>query len=342
MLRVAGVVAVGVLFSAGCGERLLTPDVVREHLAAPKGTVGADTVGRSTRDFFAGQRTDGALNMGLLSKGLGGENATSSAWAGGNRAFNQLASMDDGDISAADVACAAGLALAISSYDECEYGNNCEAKLELDSCVLRIGEGADDYATGKITFLLKNTATDTVVRQELRLEFSDFESSDSETTTQYLDGIVAVETTEENVDGVSTQSVIVTGDVVDQTRLIERGFLSDGVQESTRASGAVRFGASQAETEESVSVEVLGFVDDSDDTRDESVVLTFNARERDIADKTLTEAALTVTGSNGSFQCTWSSAEEELADGEERVSGAGSCVDENGETFNFSAESSAR
>jgi hypothetical protein len=344
MIRLSPTIAIPLFIvgSVGCGDNLLTPDRVREHLAAPKGAVAADSVGRSTRDFFAGQRADGARVQGLLAKTLGGDNATQGALASGNRALGALAAMDDGDISAGDVLCASNLALSISQFDECGQGDNCEARLELDACVLRIGEGADPYAVGKIIFTLKNTSSEGLERQELRLTFEDFETSDSETTTQYFDGILAIETTLETAADTSRESVIITGDLNDQIRLIERGFLDNAVQSSTRATGAVRFSASDTATEDAVRIEVLGFVDDSDDARDESVVLTFNASERSVANTSLVEADLTVTGSNGSFQCTWSSAEEQLTDGEGRVQAAGNCVDENGETFSFTADTTSR
>ena len=59
-------------------------------------------------------------------------------------------------------------------------------------------------------------------------------------------------------------------------------------------------------------------------------------------DKTLAEATLSVRGSNGDFTCTWSGAAEERTDESATVTSAGSCTDENGDTFDFSGTATAR
>lgn len=338
------------LLGSACSD-LLTPEKVREHLANPAAAVDDATMGRTARDFFAAQRASSAQSLAFLARDDGGATSNlAGAWLtgatalGAGRTMSFSASDDIGDVF-----CGANLAAAIIRFDGCEVGDNCEADLEVDSCVLRIGDGADENARGKIVFKLKNTADAELQRTELRLTFEDFEVSGDDDTADYFDGLLALETTEfldRDEDAADRVELILAADLTQQTRRIERfPVFDDGMITSTRATAGLRFTAVDGDSEDSVAVEMLAFVDEDDNTRDQSVVLRFGASSNEVSpDRTLAEATLEVEGSNGSFSCTWSAASEEL--GEDGAPGsvesAGSCVDDEGKTFDFEASSTSR
>lgn len=333
---------------SGCSD-LLTPDKVRDHLADPRAAVDDDTMGRTARDFFAAQRASSAQSLAFLARD--DSDATSNlaaAWVAGDEAWRRSMSFAAGD-DIGDVLCAANLAAAIIIFNGCETGDNCEANLEVDSCVLRIGDGADENARGKIVFKLKNTTDDELQRTELRLTFEDFEVSGDDDTADYLDGLLALETTEfldRDAGAADRVEVILAADLTQQSRRLERfPIFDDGKITSTRTTAGLRFIANDGDTEDSVGVELLAFVDEDDNARDQSVVLRFGASEKEVsADRTLADATLEVEGSNGAFACTWTAASEDLSEDGDRgsVESAGNCVDDDGETFSFEASSTSR
>jgi hypothetical protein len=248
------------------------------------------------------------------------------------------AALDEGAAeSASDVFCAASLVANISEFEQCERGMDCEVDLTIDSCVLRIGEDGDPRARGKIYFKLKNTVDEGFERTELRITFDDFQStrSDEEQTIERLAGVIALETSVEEGADESSAELIFSADVDISVRQTNVDFLADPVLERTRATAAVRFTGQESADAASGRLEILAFVDEDDDARDESVALILDASSHRVDDVTLSEATLEVRGSNGSFTCTFSSAEEDLGADGERVSAQGSCTDEDGDTFSF-------
>jgi hypothetical protein len=343
------VAVVAASLATGCSD-LLTPEKVRDHLENPRASVDDDTMGRTARDFFSAQRASSAQSLAFLARD--DSDATSNlaaAWVAGDQAWRRSMNFAAGD-DVGDVLCAANLAAAIIIFNGCEEGDNCEASLEVDSCVLRIGDGADENARGKIVFKLKNETNADFQRTELRLTFEDFEvtGSDDE-TADYFDGLLALETTEflDRDEGAADRvEVILAADITQQTRRLERfPIFDDGKITSTRATAGLRFIATDGDTEDSFEVELLAFVDEDDNARDESVVLRFGANSKEVSpDLTLAEATLEVEGTNGSFSCTWSAAEENLSDDGDKgtVKSEGNCVDEDGDEFEFKAESTCR
>lgn len=329
------------VIGTGCSD-LLTPEKVREHLDNPTAAASASTLPRSTRDYFAAQRVSGAQSFAFLAKGLAGGSEDDAAISGAlATADNALSKAGIGD-----VVCAGGFIADAATFDGCEVGNDCDAELVLDSCIMRAG--GDDHATGKIVFRLKNESSDTLGeafhRSELRLTFEDFEVTDGD-EVDYFDGLLAIETTA-HLDGDDAEGnveVIISADLIEQRRRIERGWFDDGMIESHRATAGIRFTATADEETASFDVELLAFIDENDDTRDESLVLVFGADAREVSpDQTIAEATLSVRGSNGDFTCTWGGASETADDDVITVQSEGSCVDENGETFEFSGTASGR
>lgn len=318
----------------------LTPDEVRQHLESPRGSVAQDTVGRATDDFFGAQYASGAENVASFIKGNESSGDGAAAWAANviasgdmEKAVSMGAVEDIGDLF-----CAAGLVASIASFDSCDAGD-CEAELVIDSCVLRIGENGDELARGKIKFRVKTREESDLLRSELRIEFEDFESTiDTEDgITQYFAGIIALETTSTS----TRDEVIFSCDLNQETRSSDRGLFTDYVISGQRLTVAMRFVAETSETAASGTLEILAFLDDTDDTRDESVVLSLAAESRHIdEDTTLAGATLSVRGSNGAFTCTWNAASETVDEDTRTYQANGVCIDEQtGDEFTWESES---
>jgi hypothetical protein len=324
--------------ATGCGPGYLTPDLVREHLENPKGMVDKNTVGRVAPDFFGAKEASLAEQGAFFTKSSQSGEGSGSNIAMGivqNGTFSEaLATGVIEDVG--DVFCAASLIAAIASFDDCDRGENCEAELEIDSCVLRIGDEGDERARGKLKFFIKNTTSGEFDRGELRIEFEDWETTRNEEMLNHLEGILAIETTEYNSE--EREEVIMSSDLLSQILRIERGFFDDGVEWASRLTAALRFSEITEGSTTTGKLEVLAFVDETDDTRDESVAIVFESQSHQLSDTaSLTEATLEVVGSNGSFSCVFNEAEEERADGVTVYTSSGDCVDEDGETFSFSA-----
>jgi len=346
-MRIDFLALTAALLACGCSD-LLTPEKVREHLENPTAAVDDGTMGQTARDFFAAQRVSAARDLAFFTKGNSGETSNlAAAWAAGDDSMRRGISFAGGT-DANDIWCAGGLAASLVAFDSCEQGDDCEAEITIDSCLLRIGDG-DENAKGRIVFKLKNSVDGDIERTELRLTFEDFEVSGADDTTDYFDGLLAVETSEhtDRDEGAADRvEVVLAADLTQQSRRVERfPIFDDGKISSTRATAGLRFTANDDDTEQNVAVELLAFVDEDDNARDESVVLRFAASSQEVSpDQTLAEATLDVSGSNGTFSCTWSAASEALSDEGDggTVESAGSCVDEDGEVFDWSATARAR
>lgn len=326
----------------GCSD-LLTPERVREHLDNPTAAASAKTLPRSSRDYFAAQRVSAAQSFAFFAKGLATGNGADDAAISGafSTAENTLSKAGLGD-----VICAGGFIADAATFDGCELGGDCDAELVLDSCIMRAS--GDDHATGKLVFRLKSESSESLGeafhRSELRLTFEDFEVTDGN-EVDYFDGILAIETTA-HLDSEADEGnieVVIAADVTQQRRRIERGWFDDGLMESHRATAGVRFTAAADDDSASVDVELLAFIDEDDNTREESLALVFGADAQEVSpDKVLAEATLSVRGSNGDFTCTWGGASEATAQGVVTVQSDGSCIDDDGETFEFSGTATGR
>ena len=334
-------VALGAVLLTGCGPGYLTPEQAREHLENPKGQVTRDTIGRATDDFFLAQRGSAAESTASFIKANESSGDGAAAWASGVVAQGSMeqavalgAAEDIGDIF-----CAASLVASIANFDACsESADSCEAELVIDSCILRIGDGGDRQARGKIKYTIKTRSEADFERSELRITFDNFQYTDDEGANilAYFAGILAIETTEWS-DG--RDEVIFSCDLDEQRRGPERGLFNDDIVERTRVTVAMRFLHEESATSETGSLQILAFVDESEDARDESVVISFQAESREIDDSTtLAGATLSVRGSNGSFECVWGAASEDI-EGERRTyQSEGRCIDsDSGEEFNWSS-----
>ena len=324
--------------SVGCGSGYLTPDQVREHLDNPSGSVTGDTMPHAGDDFFKAKRADSFNGSATLIKQ---DSEGTSRDAQGIVDFGMERSVLVTQMaSPGDVLCAAGLLTNLSKFDECEDEDNCEITLTIDSCVMRVA--GDDEARGKLFFHLKNESRENYYHSQLDIEFEAFEfTTEVNDRAQFIEGILAIDVTEETTGDTDTAEVILSADVNAEIRGFERGLFNDDIYERARTTVALRFKTVESPEVDTASLEILAFVDETDDTRDESVVLSFEAESRRIsADKELAGATLSVRGSNGSFDCTWSEATESHTVGTSTYTSAGECVDENGEvtTWDSTAE----
>ncbi len=325
-LCILGIGVFGTL-AAGCDQRL-TPEKVRDLLDHPKGKVSKDTMAKVTRDLFQADRATSFEGLADLLK------ANQSSSSGSNAVPGLSAGVLE---DTADVFCVGGLVTEIATFDGCEVGDDCHADLTLDSCLLRVGDpGSDEDARGKIHFKLDNTTGSDADTSDLALQFDGWQSSHDDTKLDALDGLITLETVQKHDDS-HTELVFasdVDAKVVDKTH----GFFEDGVDEHTHVEAGLRFVADSTDTSGSGSLEILTFVDD-DGGHQDSVSIKLAAEGHQVDAQTATaSASLQVVGANGTFECTWSAADEEGTPDGEKVSSQGQCTDEDGNTFDFSGE----
>ncbi len=326
LLATAALLAAG----AGCGQRL-TPERVRELLDAPTGDVGPDTMGRVTRDLFGADRATGAESLAQLVKANQGD--------GGSNAMRPIPGVQAGVIEdAGDIFCVGGLVAGLATFDGCELGEECDAEVTIDSCLLRVGEGDED-ARGKIKFRLKNVIEAELEKSTMSIEFQDWQASHDDTTLDAFAGQIALESSRALDD--TSIDLIFASDFDQRLVRKERGWFDDGIEQETENVVGLRFQASETETTAQGQLDVLAFVD-VNGTREDSVTIRMAAEGHRVdADNATASASLEIIGANGSFACSWSGAEESVDRDGVRVTSAGSCVDEDGETFEFSGEATS-
>lgn len=321
---------VAVVVSAGCAERL-TPARVRELLDEPKGRVSNESMAFITRDLFAAERGTSLESFAgdIRSSGVGSETANAAALSSG--VFDGIG----------DVFCVGGLVAAAGSFDACALGDTCDAELTVDSCLLRVGDpGPDEDARGKLKFRLANTVDADFERSELGIEFEGWESSRDEGMLSAIAGRLAVETARSRDD--SHMEFTFASDIDMDIKRKERGFFDDGVEDRVRLGVGARFVAESDDNSARGTLEVLASAS-ADGDREESVTIRLEAEGRRVdAASATASASLAVVGENGTFTCSWSSTEERGTRDGLTVTSAGSCVDEDGETFAFEGTATGR
>ncbi|MBI1948909.1 MAG: hypothetical protein HYS27_24695 [Deltaproteobacteria bacterium] len=327
LLTIAAALAAG----AGCGQRL-TPERVRELLDAPTGDVGPDTMGRVTRDLFGADRATGAESLAQLIK-------TNQSDSGGN-AVRPVPGVQAGVLEdAGDVFCVGGLVAGLATFDGCELGEECDADVTIDSCLMRVGDEGDEDARGKIKFRLKNVIDAEVERSTLSIEFQDWMASHDDTTLDSFVGQIALESSRAVDD--SSIDLIFASDFDQRLVRKERGLFDDGIEQETENVVGLRFQASETEDSAQGQLDLLAFVDENG-VREDSVTVRMAAEGHRVdADNATASASLEIIGANGTFACNWSGAEESVDRDGVKVTSAGSCVDEDGETFEFSGEATS-
>jgi hypothetical protein len=324
-----------VLFAgAGCNQRL-TPPLVRELLDEPKGRIAPDTMAQVTRDLFLADRATAIESLAQLVKR---DNSSGS----GDGSANAVPGLALGILeTTGDVFCVGGLVASAAAFDACDLGQECDAELTIDSCILRVGDdGVDEDARGKLKFKLKNRIEGGFDRSELGIAFEGWESTRDDAHLDAIAGELALETSRAHDD--SHIELVFASDIDMNIKRKQRGFLDDGIEERARLAAGVRFIADRSASDASGSLEVLAFAD-LDGGRDESVVIRLAAEGHRLdAGGATASASLEVIGENGTFSCTWSGARSDGTRDGVTVKSEGECVDEDGETFSFRGEATGR
>ncbi len=308
--------------SVGCDNRL-TPDRVRELLDEPQGEVTPTSMTRVSRDLFRGSGAAAGEGFAQLFK-IG-----QSDGGGPSNALPVSAGVME-DVG--DAFCVGSLVLDIAAFDDCDLGADCKEELVLDSCLLRVGEG-DEAARGKFIFKIDSSVTDDVSTSALGIEMDGWESSRDEATLDTFAGRIDLETIADGND--NSLEVVFASDFETSIKRKERGFFDDGIEERVQMSAGMRFTAQSDADSARGTLEVLTFVDEGGD-QTQSVAVSFEAEGHQFsAEEATASASLSVTGSNGSFVCTWSAASRAADRDGLSVESAGECVDEDGDTFSF-------
>jgi hypothetical protein len=319
---VLALLSVSALIAAtGCDNRL-TPDSVREYLDNPQGEVTPDSMVRATRDLFKSSGAAAAEGFAQVFKSN----------QGGGGASNALPVSTGVLEDVGDVFCVGGLVVDIAAFDDCDLESECHEELVLDSCLMRIGEG-DEAARGRFIFKINNTVDGNDAISRLTIEMDGWENSRDEATLSTLSGRIDMETVASTTGNRS--EFVFASDFESGVKRKERGFFDDGIEERVKMVAGMRLTTDSSDDSARGTLEVLAFVDE-DGARTQSVAVSFEAEgHRFSAEQVTANASLSVTGSNGSFVCTWSGVRQSADRDGLTVQSTGQCVDENGETFSF-------
>lgn len=317
-----------------CGNGYLTPDEVREHLDNPTGAVEAGTLGNVADDYFDAQIGMNAQDLAFFVKSDqgGGSRGRAERMAGllRNSPLNQTLPK----ATAGDIFCATTLVAQIATFDTCEDEGDCEADLSIDACVLRMGEGGDENASGKLHFYVSEQSNEELDRGTLEIEFDKWEYTvQSPSIIDHTDGLLAFEYSDYKTEG--RAETILSVDLLHKQFDQDAGFFRSGDLFEHRSTAALRAGFEETEDGEKATLEILAFTDED---RTESLNLQFDYEATWVSDTHSTfEASMTVLGSNGSFVCTWSS---DVTEGAETFSYSsnGTCVDQDGESFDWTGD----
>lgn len=308
--------------ATGCSQRL-TPETVRELLDDPQGEVTPGSMTKVTRDLFRSSGATAAEEFAQVFKfGQGDSGGTNNALPISTGVIEDVG----------DVFCIGGLVTDLAAFDNCDPGGDCKEELILDSCLLRVGEGDSD-ARGRFIFKIDNTVTDAADVSKLGIEMDGWQNSRDDATLSTLAGRVDLETIIAHDD--NSLEVVFASDFDAAVKRKERGLFDDGIEEEVNMSAGLRFKAESSDDSASGSLEVLTFVDEGGG-RSESVAVSFAAEgHRFSAEEAVASASLDVSGTNGTFSCTWSGSSQEAGREGLTVQSAGECIDEDGETFTF-------
>lgn len=314
-----------------CGPGYLTPEEVRDYIANPTGTVDESSMGLVADDYFAAQQGMGAgmLGFGVQSDQRGSDGGGITA---GTALGMGLPTVQKG--TAGDVFCVTNLVAQLATYDACSRGDSCDVDLTIDSCLFRVGDEGDELADGKLHFSLTEDTNADFDRGTLLLEFEGWEYTLEDGLVDRTDGILGFEYTDYKTRSLSETilSVDIERAHIDpaQDTLFNNGHVWD-----QRASAAVMASFEELEDGETASLDILAFTGSESEELDEWVVMGFDYESTWASDTSATfDATMTVTGSNGSFECVWSAQADQDA-GTSTYTSEGVCTDEDGDTVEW-------
>ncbi len=322
----------------GCKGEYLTPEEVRAQLENPSGSVDDGSMVAIADDWFnAGDAFDAEDMAGALKSSQSRRRRTGTPLdiLVAPEVLDQALSYGAAS-TVYDIFCVTDLITDIQEFDECDSGETCEVELTIDSCILRLGDEGDDNAKGSIIFTLSETTTDEYERGELSIEFDGWQYTEGD-RVEYTDGILALEITEwltEDREEI-IYSVDLTQKLIDPE---EDGVFSDGAFWEARSRAAMRLTTLVTGATDSVTLEILCFVDiDNDGSQEDTLVITLDYTHTQVSSEVdSVSATLQVRGTNGSFTCSWHGAVAERDEDTTGYHSEGSCVDdETGESFSW-------
>ncbi|GEM_PF-856868 len=324
---------------SGCNRtETLTPEEVRAQLDDPSGTVDDGSMVAIADDWFSAGEAFEAEDMASVLKTSQSRRARTGTPLDvllAPEVLDHVLSYGVGS-TVVDIFCVTDLITDINEFDDCETGDTCEVELTIDSCILRLGDDGDDNADGKIVFTLSETTTPEYDRGELSIEFEAWQYTDGD-RVDYTDGLIALELTEwktEDRDEI-IYSVDLTRKHIDPD---EDGVFTDGSFWENRARAAMRLTTLDTGPTQTVTLEILSFVDlGNDGTHEDTLVITLDYTETQVStDVEAASLTLQVRGSNGSFTCSWHGAVAEQTEDTTGYHSEGTCVDDDtGETFSW-------
>jgi hypothetical protein len=325
--------------TVGCNKsETLTPEQVRAQLDDPTGSVDDGSMIAIADDWFgAGSALEAEDMAGVLKTSQSRRRRTGTPLDVilAPEVLDHALSFGVGS-TIVDIFCVTSLIADIQEFDDCETGDTCEVEFTIDSCILRIGENGDPEAAGSITFTLSETSTAEYDRGELSIEFDGWQFTDGN-VVDYTDGLLALEVTEWKTE--DRDEIIYSVDLIQKhIDPDEDGLFSDGATWENRARAAMRLTTLTEGATDSVTLEILCFVDlGNDGTQEDTLVITLDYTQTQVStDVTSATLTLQVRGTNGSFTCSWQGAIDEQGEDTTGYHSEGTCVDdETGETFNW-------
>ncbi len=325
-----------------CNNGPMDAEDVRAELDNPTARLDASTLPDVTDDFFLNDEAfDRETNaFSFLGSAESGARLGPEGMAERVRGFANASDLQDIAAPAlGDVFCATDFLLQLSSFEDCDRGNTCEVELVLKACLLRIGEDGDDSAKGKIRFTLREEERSDFDRGTLELGFEKWRYTEASGAWTQLDGLLAIEGTSWH-DG-SREELVYSADF--STRGFDpeaRGVFRSGETYERIVRAAMRFVYEEVGSTETGSVEMLAWVDEDGDGReDATAVIRFSVEVSPLGatdeDGTLTGFTAEVIDASGTWTCTWNVAEQVSDTDGTTWTSAGTCTDPDGETVNF-------
>lgn len=315
----------------GCSKGPMTPDDVRAELDNPSARLSAGNLPGVTDDFFASRESwAGETNA------WGWVDGASGARIGPARMADRV--LDRGNLerlvnpALGGIFCATDFVLQLASFEDCDRGDTCEVEFVLKACMMRLG--GDESAKGKLRFTLSEQTASDFDRGSLSLGFEDWRFTDGDLWAE-MDGLLAIEGTSWH-DG-SREEVLYTSDFsVRGLDPAERGVFRSGETFDRRVRAALRFTYEDLGASETGTVEILAWVDEDGDGRDDgSVVLRFGVEVSPFDGGTLAGFTAELIDAQGTWSCTWEVAEQTSDEGGTTVTSRGTCTDPAGETVSF-------
>ena len=325
-----------------CNNGPMDAEDVRNELDNPTARLDASTLPDVTDDFFL---NDEAFDRELGAFGFLGSAGSSSrvgpqGMAQKVRDFASVEGLQDvGAPALGDFFCATDFLLQLATFEDCSRGNTCEVELVLKACLFRIGENGDESAKGKIRFTVREEQQQDFDRGALELGFEKWRYTEADGAWTQLDGLLAIEGTSWH-DG-TREELVYSADF--STRGFDpdaRGVFRSGETFDLAVRAAMRFVYEQVGDTEVGTVEMLAWVDEDGDGRDDgSAVIRFSVDVSPLGatdqDGTLTGFTAEVIDATGTWSCTWNVAEQTSDTDGTTWTSAGTCTDPNGETVTF-------